>query len=575
MPTYEITAPDGKRFRVSGDGTADEALAHFQQQYTPQSFSGQPVPLQVSNPAEYAPQSPQFQAKYGPTAGASTLDNLRAGAGKAFVDLGRGTGQMLGLESRQDVAQSRAQDAPLMATTAGKVGNVAGNVAATLPALAIPGANTVAGAGLVGAGLGFLQPSTSTKETLTNTGLGAAAGAAGQYVGNKVASAVGNKLASRSAAAAEQESLNSARDAVLKTSREAGYVVPPTAVNPTATNTALESISGKAATRQGADAINAKVTNKLIAEDLGLPANKPITQQALAAVREQAGTVYRDIAASGPVVADDAYLNALARVEGIGADLEKAYPGLGAQANADIKRLVTALVQPETDARQAVSAFKFLNERAKANFKMAFGPAGGNSQALELGRAQKAAADAVGELIQRNLASAGNEALANSWQAARTTIAKSYTAEAALKGGNVSALRLAQQMRKGAPLSGGFKTAAQFGDMFADVAKVPKSGAGVSKLAAVVGAGGALEALAMGHPGIAAGALAASATPWAVRQGVLSRAGQGLLATPSYAPGMLGTGTLNALGKVGKYGTLPAYLATSNLVQAQEEQPPQ
>lgn len=577
MPTYEITAPDGNKFRVSGEGTQEEALAHFQQQYQPQNV-GPPVPMSVSNPAEYDASSPQYQAKYGPTAGSSTLDNLRAGAGKAFVDLGRGAGQMVGLESRQDVAQSRAQDAPLMATTAGKVGNVVGNVAATVPAMAIPGANTVAGAGLLGAGFGFMQPSTSTGETLINTGLGAGAGALGQWGGNKVASAVGSKLAGREAAAAQEASLNSERDAVLAASQKAGYKVPPTAVNPSATNTALESVSGKAATRQAADAINAKVSNKLIREDLGLAANQPLTQGAYKAIRDKAGTVYGVVRRTGPVAADQQYLDDIAKLANTGSDIEGAFPGIGAQASAKVKELVTSLSQPNFDAGQAVSAFRFLNERAKAGFKAAFGQ-GGNVEALDLARAQKSAADAMGELIERHLSSStnpyavsfGNGALAKSWQEARVLIAKSYTAEAATKGGNVSALRLAQQLRKGAPLTGGFKTVAQFGDHFADVAKLPKSGVGVSKLEALIGGGAGATAaeLAMrGHPIAAAGVLALGAAPYATRKGILSRAGQNLLATPNYAPGMLGTGGLNALGKLGKYGTLPAYLAGSQLVES-------
>ena len=100
-----------------------------------------------------------------------------AGAGKAFADLGRGVGQMVGSVNRNDVAESRRLDAPLMNTTAGKVGNVAGNVAALAPAALIPGAGTVLGGAAIGAGMGLAQPSTSTGETLLNTGLGTAAGA--------------------------------------------------------------------------------------------------------------------------------------------------------------------------------------------------------------------------------------------------------------------------------------------------------------------------------------------------------------------------------------------------------------
>lgn len=102
----------------------------------------------------------------------STLDNLRAGVGKGLTDLVRGAGQMFGAVSRQDVADARERDSDLMGTTAGKIGNVAGTIAGAAPSAFIPGANTYLGATGIGAGLGLLQPSTSTKETLTNVGIG-------------------------------------------------------------------------------------------------------------------------------------------------------------------------------------------------------------------------------------------------------------------------------------------------------------------------------------------------------------------------------------------------------------------
>jgi hypothetical protein len=76
------------------------------------------------------------------------------------------------------VADSRKLDAPLMSTKAGKAGQIVGTAADLLPAAFIPGAGTMAGAAAIGAGSGLLQPSTSTGETLMNTGLGAAAGPA-------------------------------------------------------------------------------------------------------------------------------------------------------------------------------------------------------------------------------------------------------------------------------------------------------------------------------------------------------------------------------------------------------------
>lgn len=130
-----------------------------------------------------------YDKKANATEGMSTLDKVRAGFGKAVVDTGRGIGQMVGAVSRDDVAESRKLDASLDATTAGRVGNFAGNLAMALPTVAVPGAATLRGAAAIGAAQGFIQPSTSATETLQNTGLGAAAGAGGVAAGRALSSA--------------------------------------------------------------------------------------------------------------------------------------------------------------------------------------------------------------------------------------------------------------------------------------------------------------------------------------------------------------------------------------------------
>jgi hypothetical protein len=112
------------------------------------------------------------------------VSNFTAGGGKAGYDLARGAGQMAGMVSNQDVAQSRAQDAPLMKTGAGMAGNVVGNIAALAPTAFIPGANTYIGAALMGAGAGALSPTVEGESRLLNARNGAALGMAGQGVGN-------------------------------------------------------------------------------------------------------------------------------------------------------------------------------------------------------------------------------------------------------------------------------------------------------------------------------------------------------------------------------------------------------
>lgn len=181
MATYQVVGLDGSHYQIEGPDNADPSdvikQVTGQHQFgTGKSFDslgdGQVVPSDSS--AAQAAQSPVSQ---------SGFQNFLAGAGKATYDLARGAGQYLGLESRADVAQSRAQDAPLMQTGAGRAGMIAGTVADMLPTAFIPGANTMLGAAAIGAGSGALQPSASTGETLANTGLGGLAGPVGVGVG--------------------------------------------------------------------------------------------------------------------------------------------------------------------------------------------------------------------------------------------------------------------------------------------------------------------------------------------------------------------------------------------------------
>lgn len=564
MPSYAVTMPDGAKYQLDAadEGSLETAVAHLQAAHTPDSA---PDPsagggrLEIWNPASLVnPKAQNFDT------GISTpqwLNRSLSGAGEEFSNIGIGAEQRA-VEAasqvapslngkvdqlRQQVANQRELDAPLNATTAGKAGRVIGGTAALLPAMAIPGANTVVGAGLVGGAMGLLQPSTSANETMRNTELGTAGGAAGQWAGSKVAQAVGNSLSRRATTAAVTQQQNAARDAVLTQSRQAGYVVPPTDVNPSGVNTALESLSGKAATRQGAQAANAGVTDKLVSADLGLTPNAPLTRQAIAAVRQPAGQVYQKIGASGPFASDAQYFTDLAAAGQGVKNLQGAYAGIGSQANQDVQNLIKSVSVATHPGPEAVELSKFLRNQASTNFRTAFAT-GGDPEKLGLARAQSQVADAVEDMIGRNLQQSGNGALAQQWQDARTLIAKSYQAQSAFKGGHFDATKLAAQMNRGKPVSGGTGIAANFADQFGSAARLPKGGVGVSKL----GAGVALGGLMTGHPLLATLPFASALA----RRGILSDAGQGLLASPSYAPGLMGTGALNLVGGTGRIGGL-------------------
>lgn len=125
-----------------------------------------------------------------PTEGMSGTQKFLAGAGKAFYDVGRGVGQLVGLVDQKDIDAAKKLDAPLMKSGAGIAGNLTGNIATALPAMFVPGANTVVGSSVAGGLYGLAQPVATGEDRLNNVGLGAIAGGAGQGIANAIGRAV-------------------------------------------------------------------------------------------------------------------------------------------------------------------------------------------------------------------------------------------------------------------------------------------------------------------------------------------------------------------------------------------------
>jgi len=78
-------------------------------------------------PSQFDPSAGGGTLQFGPfDTGIKTpqgLDRALAGAGQGMTDLARHAGNLVGLESNQDLTQAKALDAPLLNTGAGKVGN--------------------------------------------------------------------------------------------------------------------------------------------------------------------------------------------------------------------------------------------------------------------------------------------------------------------------------------------------------------------------------------------------------------------------------------------------------------------
>jgi hypothetical protein len=430
------------------------------------------------------------QETYDPTEGMSTTDKVLAGAGKAIYDIGRGAGQLVGLVDRADIEESRRLDAPLMNTGAGKVGNFVGNVAAFAPTAFIPGANTYTGAGVIGAGIGLLQPSTSTAETVTNVG----AGAAGGVVGKRLGDAINGFLTRRATERAAQAPMNEARTAIVREAQDRGYVIPPADADAGLGSKVLNALSGKIKTEQKASTLNQPITNRLVARDLGLPEDEPITREAINAVRKQAGEAYETIRGAGLVKPDTQFRLKLEEIGKANANAAKDFPEL---ANTELQTLIDGVKKDQFDAGSAVDVIRILRDKSDSFYTK--GDKG-------LGKAAKQIADEMESLLGRHLERAGAapEVLSN-FQNARKLIAKTYTAEKALNPttGNVAGQKLARDLAKGKPLEGGMRSAAEFAQAFPKSAQDISSVNPYSILDAFVGAGGLVS-----NPAITGGVVA-------------------------------------------------------------------
>lgn len=395
-----------------------------------------------------------------------------------------------------------------VAGTAG-VGGVAANMLSRVPAVAPTVINAVRTSGMVGGsplvraiggavtgGLsaGLVNPGDAASGAVVG-------GAAPTVLG--VAGKAGSKLANvLSGSAADPQRL-----AAAKAAQSAGYVIPPSDIRQQGVITELAGgLSGKIKTAQEASARNAAVTTDIAKSALGIPADQPLTRDAIAAVRRQAGQAYETVRGAGIVTATDEYLKA---IDGIGREMQgaaRSFPGLKTN---DVANLVDTLKQPSFDAGDAIDAIRVLRDQADGLF--AKGEKG-------TARAFKAASEALEGALDTHLQRAGNPEALQAFRDARQTIAKTYTVEKALNGqtGEVSAQVLARELKKGKPLSGGLRTAAEVGEAFPKATQALKEAPkAVSPLDWAVGA---MSGTATGNPLM----LATLAARPAVRNALLS-----------------------------------------------------
>lgn len=274
------------------------------------------------------------------------------------------------------------------------------------------------------------------------------------------------------------------RQEVLGQAVEAGYVFPPSQVNPSIANRLLGGFSGKAATEQGASQRNQTVTNNLARRAFGLPEDARLSEGTLEQVRTQAAAPYREIASISPSAAN--YLEQLRQARH--------------DANAD---------------------FKFYQRNA-------------DPAVLSRARQHAAEAERIETLFERFAASINRPQLIDELRAGRTRIAQTYEVERALNAttGDVDARILGQSLDRGAPMTGDLRTIART-QQAAPRSMIPEMNSqtppGVSPLDY---AAAGMMAAGSGNYGLLGSILGRPI----VRAGILSRPYQGLMASPQLDP---------------------------------------
>lgn len=343
---------------------------------------------------------------------------------------------------------------------------------------------------------------------------------------------VGRAAAASTAEAAKATALAVPKTDAIIAAKQAGYVIPPAEANPSLPNRIIEGFAGQSKVQQLASTKNQSVSNDLVRQGLGIPADTPLSVDAFSAVRKAAGNAYDAVRGAGQVATDKTFTDALDNIAAKYVGAEKDFPKM---AKNDVKAAVDSARVAEFDASSGVDAIKIQREAADKAFR------GGDTG---LGIAHKAIADAIEGQIDRHLSQTGQSVA--DFQAARKLIAQTYDAQKALKGNDIDARVLGKAFDKGR-LTGELAQVGQFGSQFKKAAQTNTGSAYVPSLWETLGMGGAgaiggFVPHLTGNPSLSlpvVGAIAAGASRPLARAAITSRMGQSALVSPqTYNPSM-------------------------------------
>ena len=321
------------------------------------------------------------------------------------------------------------------------------------------------------------------------------------------------------------------RQVLAQEANRNGYVVE--------TKTTGEGLGGIAKVRQEASHRNQQNTNKLVREEFGLAEGTPLLPEEFARIRSEASQAYNVLRNQGEIPFRTSFRRDISNAVKDLKKVEREFPGI-VGAKDLFSRVKQLLKKDKVDADAGVTLIQIARENADKAFL---------AKEPSIGGAWKSIADAMEGAFEAELLSRGELGLVRDFRASRQDIAKSYTAENALVGENISAPKLAASKK---PLTGNLKLISDFGKNFKDVAKVladPPTALsalslGFGGLAIPGAAGGAVVGGPLGALIGSTPAILTALRP-VLRSRALSDRGQRAAITPPLTgqlPGLLGAG---------------------------------
>ncbi len=250
--------------------------------------------------------------------------------------------------------------------------------------------------------------------------LAAAGGVAGTAVGKVLNT---DKSGKAIAGLMEQDA---AENAIIQTAKDAGYVLPPSKINPNAVNAGADFLAGDSAVSNDFSLRNQRVTNSLARKYIKLPENATLNDKNISQAVAQAKQPYDELRALSP------------------------------QADANID----GLLQAKADANRAWKAYNRLP----------------TPEVLKVATENDALADMFHDELVTEATNAGMANMEKRLQKAKVDLAKIHMVEVALgPDGNVSAKAFSRAGERGVPLTDEGKVIADTAYTFPTVTKDKRS----------------------------------------------------------------------------------------------------